>query len=139
MRNLFNGRCLVCLLATLISCTAGADGHQVAAVETAKALSLTPDMENGRKLYGICAVCHNPEGWGSENGYYPQIAGQLSGVIIKQLADCRRCCLSEVQKSRCDLLRVADKSRDDVHIEVRNSPFPQQLPRDGSHCGVICA
>ena len=89
MRNLFNGRCLVCLLATLISCTAGADGHQVAAVETAKALSLTPDMENGRKLYGICAVCHNPEGWGSENGYYPQIAGQLSGVIIKQLADIR--------------------------------------------------
>jgi len=89
MRYLFNGRGLVCLLATLISCAAAADGHQKAAAETAKAFRLTPDIENGKKLYGLCAVCHNPEGWGSENGYYPQIAGQLPGVIIKQLADIR--------------------------------------------------
>jgi cytochrome c553 len=57
--------------------------------EAERALGLTPDLDNGRELYRICIVCHSPEGWGSDNGYYPQIAGQLYGVIIKQLADIR--------------------------------------------------
>ncbi len=54
-----------------------------------QALSLTPDIENGRQLYRKCAVCHDPEGWGRKSGNYPQIAGQLRTVIIKQLADIR--------------------------------------------------
>jgi len=54
-----------------------------------EALSLTPDPARGRELYGVCAVCHTPEGWGTSNGYYPQLAGQLPGVTIKQLADIR--------------------------------------------------
>jgi cytochrome c553 len=63
-------------------------------VETAKreydlALSKTPDLENGRRLYLTCAVCHRPEGWGTVDGTYPQIAGQLNTVIIKQLTDIR--------------------------------------------------
>ena len=53
------------------------------------ALKLTPDINNGRKLYKMCVSCHGPEGWGSHNGSYPQIAGQLPGVSIKQLADIR--------------------------------------------------
>jgi len=53
------------------------------------ALKLTPDIDKGRKLYKTCVVCHGPEGWGDSNGSYPQIAGQLPGVIIKQLADIR--------------------------------------------------
>lgn len=57
--------------------------------EYEQALSLTPDIENGRKLYQKCAVCHDPEGWGRKSGNYPQIAGQLRTVIIKQLADIR--------------------------------------------------
>ena len=60
-----------------------------AGAEFDKALTLTPDLENGRKIYLTCAVCHSPEGWGSADGYYPQIAGQLDTVIIKQLADIR--------------------------------------------------
>ena len=43
----------------------------------------------GAKVYITCAVCHSPEGWGSPDGDYPQIAGQLYTVIIKQLADIR--------------------------------------------------
>lgn len=50
---------------------------------------LTPDLENGRKVYLTCAVCHRPEGWGSIDGTYPQIAGQIGTVIVKQLADIR--------------------------------------------------
>lgn len=53
------------------------------------ALSLTPNVENGRQVYLTCAVCHRPEGWGTLDGTYPQIAGQLPTVIIKQLADFR--------------------------------------------------
>nr|WP_269446340.1 c-type cytochrome [endosymbiont of unidentified scaly snail isolate Monju] len=53
------------------------------------ALSLAPDLKNGRRLYIYCVSCHGPEGWGREDGTYPQIAGQLASVIIKQLADIR--------------------------------------------------
>lgn len=52
-----------------------------------KALSATPDLEKGRRLYYNCAICHTPEGWGTPSGYYPQIAGQHQSVILKQLAD----------------------------------------------------
>ena len=57
--------------------------------EFEQALKLKPDLENGRKLYKMCVACHGPEGWGDDNGSYPQIAGQLPGVTIKQLADIR--------------------------------------------------
>jgi cytochrome c553 len=52
-----------------------------------KALQETPNLENGKKLYNTCIECHGPEGWGTVTGSYPQIAGQHSAVIIKQLKD----------------------------------------------------
>lgn len=54
-----------------------------------RAVQLTPDPENGKQVYLTCAVCHRPEGWGTRDGTYPQIAGQLHTVVIKQLADIR--------------------------------------------------
>lgn len=68
---------------------ASAASEQEAAKELEKALHLPPDLGNGRKVYGTCAVCHEPEGWGTESGYYPQLAGQHRSVVIKQLADIR--------------------------------------------------
>lgn len=66
------------------------DPHAVAAArELEKALQLTPDPERGREIYLMCAVCHQPEGWGTPDGDYPQIAGQLYPVIVKQMADIR--------------------------------------------------
>lgn len=62
---------------------------EIAAAEYAQVMSLAPNLENGRKTYLTCAVCHSPEGWGTPDGSYPQIAGQLRTVIIKQLADIR--------------------------------------------------
>jgi cytochrome c553 len=64
-------------------------GAEEAAAEIDKTTGLAPDTDNGRKLYLTCAVCHRPEGWGTVDGYYPQIAGQLQSVLIKQLADIR--------------------------------------------------
>jgi len=62
---------------------------EVAQREYDEVLTLTPDIERGRAVYLTCAVCHLPEGWGSTDGMYPQIAGQLRTVVIKQLADFR--------------------------------------------------
>jgi len=62
---------------------------EVAKAEYDQVMSLTPNVENGRQVYLTCAVCHSPEGWGTPDGSYPQIAGQLRTVIIKQLADIR--------------------------------------------------
>jgi len=66
-----------------------ASGEEDAKREYDEALSLTPDLDNGKRVYLTCAVCHRPEGWGTSDGTYPQIAGQLSTVLIKQLADIR--------------------------------------------------
>ncbi len=57
--------------------------------EVEAALQLTPNLDNGKGVFKTCAVCHLPEGWGTPDGGYPQIAGQLESVIIKQLADIR--------------------------------------------------
>jgi cytochrome c553 len=54
------------------------------------ALQAEPDLQMGKMLYFNCAICHTPEGWGSLNGRYPQIAGQHQSVILKQLADIQK-------------------------------------------------
>ena len=53
------------------------------------ALHLTPDLENGLDVYEVCSACHLPEGWGTKDGTFPQLAGQHRKVLIKQLADIR--------------------------------------------------
>lgn len=57
--------------------------------ETQKAMSLTPNLEEGQKIYELCATCHNANGWGKDDGSFPVISGQHKSVIIKQLADIR--------------------------------------------------
>lgn len=54
-----------------------------------RAIVLQPDVARGAVLYRKCVSCHGAEGWGDAAGAYPQIAGQLSSVVIKQLADIR--------------------------------------------------
>ncbi len=68
---------------------AGQAERDVSLAEYEEALSKKANPDNGRKVYLTCAVCHQPEGWGTVDGVYPQIAGQLPSVIIKQLADFR--------------------------------------------------
>jgi len=54
-----------------------------------KTLQLTPDLENGRKIYPLCAACHMKNGWGKPDGSFPVIAGQHRNVLIKQMQDIR--------------------------------------------------
>ncbi len=57
--------------------------------EKDEALTLKPNVEKGKEVYEVCLACHLPEGSGSKDGTFPQIAGQHRKVIIKQLADIR--------------------------------------------------
>lgn len=72
----------------LLSAPAMAEGEG-AKHDLEKALTLKPDVENGMDIYEVCAGCHLLEGWGTADGNYPQLAGQIPGVIIKQMADIR--------------------------------------------------
>ncbi|MDP7146165.1 MAG: c-type cytochrome [Pseudomonadales bacterium] len=53
------------------------------------ALLLAPNLDNGRRIFQICTECHKNNAWGSDDGEFPQIAGQHRSVIIKQIADIR--------------------------------------------------
>ncbi|MBZ8134327.1 c-type cytochrome [Afifella sp. IM 167] len=57
--------------------------------EQDEAEHLAPNVENGRDVYEVCSACHLPEGWGQDDGTFPQLAGQHRSVLIKQLADIR--------------------------------------------------
>jgi cytochrome c553 len=57
--------------------------------EQDESLHLTPNAENGKEVYEVCTACHLPEGWGTEDGTFPQLAGQHTKVAIKQLSDIR--------------------------------------------------
>lgn len=76
-----------CILYSMIG--GASQESEQAAIEVEAALHLTPNLESGKKVFRTCTVCHLPEGWGTLNGQYPQVAGQLASVIIKQLADIR--------------------------------------------------
>ena len=45
--------------------------------------------KDGVAVFEVCSACHLPEGWGTKDGTFPQLAGQAATVIIKQLADIR--------------------------------------------------
>ena len=57
--------------------------------EKLEALGKKGDLENGEEAYEICSACHLPSGAGRPDGTFPQLAGQHTTVIIKQIADIR--------------------------------------------------
>ncbi|HHB81509.1 MAG TPA: c-type cytochrome [Aliiroseovarius sp.] len=69
--------------------TEAAAGWNQGGGEQDEALGLTPDHENGIYTYEVCSACHQLNGWGLDDGTFPQLAGQHVDVIIKQLADIR--------------------------------------------------
>ena len=57
--------------------------------EALEALKLSGDPEEGQEIYDVCAACHFPTGWGDPLGVFPQLAGQHTTVLIKQISDIR--------------------------------------------------
>ena len=48
------------------------------------------NIENGKEQFQTCTLCHSPEGWGTVDGNYPQLSGQFTNVLIKQLMDIKQ-------------------------------------------------
>jgi len=57
--------------------------------EKIEALKLKGDKKNGEEAYEVCGACHLPSGAGRPDGTFPQLAGQHTTVLIKQMADTR--------------------------------------------------
>lgn len=55
--------------------------------KVARISALKADLENGKRAFQTCSLCHSPQGWGTSDGYYPQLSGQHPNVLIKQLID----------------------------------------------------
>jgi cytochrome c553 len=57
--------------------------------EKIEALQKKGDVKAGAEAYEICGACHLPSGAGRPDGTFPQLAGQHTTVLIKQMADIR--------------------------------------------------
>jgi cytochrome c553 len=57
--------------------------------EKVEALELEGDPVRGEEAYEVCGACHLPSGAGRPDGTFPQLAGQHTTVLIKQMADIR--------------------------------------------------
>ncbi|MDR1063166.1 MAG: c-type cytochrome [Azoarcus sp.] len=57
--------------------------------EKTEALKLKGNKANGEEAYEVCGACHLPSGAGRPDGTFPQLAGQHTTVLIKQMADIR--------------------------------------------------
>ena len=57
--------------------------------EKSEALSKKGDPAAGEESYETCVACHLASGAGRPDGTYPQLAGQHTTVLIKQMADIR--------------------------------------------------
>ena len=57
--------------------------------EKIEALQKKGDAKEGKEGYEICGACHLPSGAGRPDGTFPQLAGQHTTVLIKQMADIR--------------------------------------------------
>ena len=76
------------LLVVVMSIHPAFAGHSVPETISVE-LYFKPDIENGERVYEICASCHLPDGWGNQDGVYPQLAGQHATVLMQQLLDIR--------------------------------------------------
>ena len=57
--------------------------------EKSEALNKKGDKKAGAEGYEVCGACHLPSGAGRPDGTFPQLAGQHTTVLIKQMADIR--------------------------------------------------
>jgi cytochrome c553 len=57
--------------------------------EMKAALDTKGNVKDGEEAYEVCSACHLPSGAGRADGTFPQLAGQHSTVLIKQMADIR--------------------------------------------------
>ena len=62
---------------------------QASTGEKSAALELKGNRKRGQEIYELCLSCHLPSAGGLSDGSIPQLAGQHSSVLIRQMADIR--------------------------------------------------
>lgn len=102
-------RCIHLLLAALLALGAGfavhaEEGAESVAPEEAPSAPIAPavepptdarapmpvgNLEDGKRGYAVCAVCHLENGAGRPDGVFPQLAGQHASVTYRQIIDIR--------------------------------------------------
>ncbi len=94
--GMFLGLCFATTASALLPASAARKTMQAAtpppvsvSPSVTKTLSLTPDLENGAEIFGVCTACHMPGGPGTVDGTYPRLAGQHKEEVIKQIFDFR--------------------------------------------------
>lgn len=81
--------CLVVSVLPLVAAAASSALQEFVLQEYHSALSLKPDPEHGKMLFGTCAACHGAQGAGTSDGTVPAIAAQHFNVVAHELADYR--------------------------------------------------
>ena len=56
-------------------------------LQAQRVADLQAEVARGRVLYQVCSECHLASGAGDPNGTMPQLGGQHSSVLIKQMMD----------------------------------------------------
>lgn len=87
-------------------------------------LSKTGDAKAGAAVYELCEACHLPSGAGRVDGTFPQLAGQHTTVLLKQLAD-MRAGVSNNPMMHPYAITLPNRKLADVAAYIATLPVPQ--------------
>jgi cytochrome c553 len=100
-----------------------------AAGEKIEALGLEGDPENGEEAFEVCSACHLPSGAGRSDGTFPQLAGQHTTVLIKQIADIREGLRDNPIMYPFAVTLIDPQELADVSAYIETLPIPQDNGR----------
>ncbi|MBU0592945.1 MAG: c-type cytochrome [Pseudomonadota bacterium] len=96
--------------------------------EEAQLLKMKGDVENGKIAYQGCQGCHKPDASGLSDGTYPQLAGQHTTVLIKQMSDVR-----EGRRDNPKMFPFAGKHVVDTQEVADIAAYLNSLPLPGNN------
>lgn len=91
--------------------------------------SFSADLENGKKLYRPCALCHGAVGQGVKGGDFPKIGGQPKYYLERQhdlFVEEKRFNPAMVTIGRMD--SMSDKDKDDLNAYIASIDIQKEAP-----------
>lgn len=96
--------------------------------EEAQLLKMKGDVARGQVAYQGCQGCHKPDASGLPDGTYPQLAGQHTTVLVKQISDVR-----EGRRDNPKMFPFAGKHVVDMQEVVDIAAFLNSLPQSNNN------
>ncbi|MBZ0105823.1 MAG: c-type cytochrome [Sulfuricella denitrificans] len=96
--------------------------------EEAQLLKMKGDVARGKIAYQVCQGCHKPDASGLPDGTYPQLAGQHTTVLIKQMSDVR-----EGRRDNPKMFPFAGKHVVDTQEVADIAAYISSLPLPGNN------